>query len=57
VYHFCPCGGKNDTQGDIGDFGVLLQAGLSPTKALVFNMLSASLAIVEALITLVASSV
>jgi len=40
---------------EIGDFGVLLQAGLSPTKALVFNVLSASLAIVGALITLAAS--
>jgi len=41
---------------EIGDFGVLLQAGLSTRKALVFNVLSASLAIVGALITLVASS-
>jgi len=41
---------------EIGDFGVLLQAGLSPTKALVFNLLSAALAIVGALITLIASS-
>jgi zinc and cadmium transporter len=41
---------------EIGDFGVLLQAGLSTTKALAFNLLSAALAIVGALIILVASS-
>lgn len=37
---------------EIGDFGVLIHAGFSRTKALFFNFLSASLAIVGAIIAL-----
>jgi len=37
---------------EIGDFGVLLYAGFSRTKALLFNFLSASLAIFGAVLTL-----
>lgn len=37
---------------EIGDFGVLLHAGFTKTKALLFNFLSASLAIVGAIMSL-----
>ncbi|MEW6212856.1 MAG: ZIP family metal transporter [Acidobacteriota bacterium] len=37
---------------EIGDFGILLQAGLSKTKALFFNFLSASLAMLGAFIAM-----
>lgn len=38
---------------ELGDFGVLLHAGLSKTKALLFNFLSATLAILGAVIAIV----
>jgi zinc and cadmium transporter len=41
---------------EIGDFGVLLQAGFTRKQALSFNFLSASLAIVGAVITLIAGA-
>lgn len=41
---------------EIGDFGVLLQAGLSTPRALLFNLLSASLAIVGTLVSFLASA-
>ncbi len=41
---------------EIGDFGVLLHAGFSKKRAVLFNLLSASLAIVGALVALLASS-
>lgn len=41
---------------EIGDFGVLLHAGFSKRRALLFNFLSASLAIVGAMISLVAGA-
>jgi len=37
---------------EIGDFGILLHAGFSRTRALLFNFLSASLAIIGAVIAL-----
>lgn len=41
---------------EIGDIGVLLHAGFSKKRAVIFNLLSASLAIVGALVALLASS-
>jgi zinc and cadmium transporter len=41
---------------EIGDFGVLLHAGFSKTKALLFNFLSAGLAILGAIVSLVAGA-
>jgi zinc and cadmium transporter len=41
---------------EIGDFGVLLQAGFSTPRALLFNLLSASLAIVGTLVIFLASA-
>jgi zinc and cadmium transporter len=41
---------------EIGDFGVLLHAGFSKTKALFFNFLCASLAIVGVMVALLASA-
>jgi zinc and cadmium transporter len=41
---------------EIGDFGVLLHAGFSKKRAVLFNLLSASLAIAGALIALLAGS-
>ncbi|NQT49617.1 ZIP family metal transporter [Candidatus Kuenenbacteria bacterium] len=41
---------------EIGDFGVLLYAGFSKAKALLFNFLSAALAILGAVITLLISN-
>jgi zinc and cadmium transporter len=38
---------------EIGDFGILLHAGFSRTRALVFNFLSASLAVIGAVVALV----
>jgi len=41
---------------EMGDFGILLHAGFSRTRALVFNFLSASLAIVGAVVALLIGS-
>ncbi len=41
---------------EIGDFGVLLQAGFSRWQAIIFNLLSASLAILGATLTLLIGS-
>ncbi len=41
---------------EIGDFGILLHAGFSKRAALLFNFLSASLAIVGAVISLAVSA-
>jgi len=40
---------------ELGDFGVLIHAGFSRTRALVFNFLSGLLAVVGAVVSLLAS--